>query len=88
MMPGMGGFAAGADTEEMQRQLKRKEAIVLSMTHRERRNPKILNGSRRSRIAGGAGLTVSEVNKFLKEFCGYGEDDEEAHGRRDGPESP
>jgi len=69
LMPGMGGLAAGADTADMERKLSHREAIVLSMTRRERANPKLLNGSRRGRIARGAGLEVSEVNKFLKEFA-------------------
>src|SRR6185436_2365016 len=46
--------------------LKRQEAIISSMTKKERKNPDILNGSRRKRIAAGAGTEVSEVNKLLK----------------------
>jgi signal recognition particle subunit SRP54 len=46
--------------------LKRQEAIIQSMTKKERAKPDILNGSRRKRIAGGAGVEVSEVNKLLK----------------------
>ena len=46
----------------------RIEAIICSMTQKERRNPKILNGSRRQRIAKGSGTTVQEVNKFMKSF--------------------
>lgn len=68
LMPGMGGMLKGADTGDIEVQLKRKEAIVHSMTIQERRKPRILNGSRRSRIAKGAGVSVSEVNRFLKEF--------------------
>ena len=52
----------------MERDLKRKEAIVLSMTFQEREKPGVLNGSRRGRIAKGAGVQVAEVNRFLKEF--------------------
>jgi signal recognition particle subunit SRP54 len=48
--------------------LKRIEAIVLSMTPEERRHPKVLNGSRRKRIARGSGTTVQEVNRLLKQF--------------------
>ena len=44
------------------------EAIICSMTQKERRNPKILNGSRRQRIAAGSGTTVQDVNKFMKSF--------------------
>jgi signal recognition particle subunit SRP54 len=48
--------------------LDRAEAIVNSMTPTERRNPKIINGSRRARIAGGSGVTVSEVNSLVTKF--------------------
>jgi signal recognition particle subunit SRP54 len=48
--------------------LKRIEAIVLSMTPEERRHPKVLNGSRRKRIARGSGTTIQEVNRLLKQF--------------------
>ena len=48
--------------------LARQEAIILSMTPNERKNPKIFNGSRRRRIASGAGTTVQEVNRLLKQF--------------------
>lgn len=68
MMPGMGGMLKDADPAVMERELKRKEAIVLAMTLQEREKPGVLNGSRRSRIAKGAGVQVSEVNRFLKEF--------------------
>ena len=44
------------------------EAIICSMTKKERRNPKLLNGSRRQRIAKGSGTQVSDVNKFMKSF--------------------
>ena len=46
----------------------RIEAIICSMTKEERRNPKILNGSRRLRIAKGSGTTVEQINKFMKSF--------------------
>ena len=46
----------------------RIEAIICSMTQQERRNPKILNGSRRLRIAKGSGTTVEQINKFMKSF--------------------
>ncbi len=68
MVPGMGEVAANMDSAEMERLMRRKEAIVLSMTKGERANPRLLNGSRRSRIARGAGIGVPEVNRFLKEF--------------------
>ena len=48
--------------------ISRQEAIILSMTLAERRNPKILNGSRRRRIASGSGTSVQDVNRLLKQF--------------------
>ncbi|MBN1282704.1 MAG: signal recognition particle protein [Proteobacteria bacterium] len=68
MMPGMAGIARGMDSAQMEGAMRRKEAIVLSMTAAERANPRILNGSRRKRIAQGSGQKVQEVNRFLKEF--------------------
>lgn len=65
MIPGMPKTEVG-DTQE--RQLKQSEAIILSMTKQERRNPKILNGSRRLRIANGAGVKVKDINQLLKQF--------------------
>ena len=50
--------------------IKQAEAIVLSMTQAERRNPRILNGSRRKRIARGSGTSVADVNRLLKQFGG------------------
>jgi signal recognition particle subunit SRP54 len=63
MIPGLGKQLQGVDVDD--RQLGRVEAIVLSMTAEERRNPEIIKGSRRARIAGGSGTTVQEVNKLL-----------------------
>ncbi len=65
MIPGMSGMElpAGAD-----KQMARTEAIIKSMTKQERRKPEILNGSRRQRIAGGAGVKLVEVNQLLKQF--------------------
>jgi signal recognition particle subunit SRP54 len=68
LMPGMGGMLKKLDSVDMDRELRRKEAIVSSMTRQERKKPKILNGSRRSRIATGAGVKVADVNRFMKEF--------------------
>ena len=48
--------------------VSRQEAIIRSMTAQERRNPKVLNGSRRRRIAAGSGTSVQEVNRLLKQF--------------------
>jgi signal recognition particle subunit SRP54 len=65
MMPGMSGVQIpdGADL-----QMARTEAIIKSMTRQERRKPEILNGSRRQRIANGAGVKIMEVNQLLKSF--------------------
>ena len=69
MMPGMGALAKQMpDQATAERQLKTVEAIISSMTKAERREPEILNGSRRKRIANGSGVTVSEVNALLKQF--------------------
>ena len=68
MVPGMGGMKLDLKPEEMERELRWKEAIVFSMTRQERSNPRILNGSRRKRIAAGAGRSVADVNRFIKEF--------------------
>ena len=68
MLPGMG--IKGADLESMidEKQMARMEAIVLSMTPQERRNPKLLNPKRKFRIAKGAGVDISVVNRFIKQF--------------------
>ncbi len=68
MLPGMGKISDKIDPKEMERELKRKEAIINSMTLQERKYTKLLNGSRRLRIAKGSGTQVSEVNRLLKEF--------------------
>lgn len=65
MLPGMGGMEVG-DKEETQ--MKRTEAIILSMTVKERRKPQLINGSRRMRIAKGSGTEVRDVNALLKQF--------------------
>jgi len=69
MMPGMMGGKMG-DIESMidEKQLARMEAIVLSMTPKERQNPKLLNPSRKHRIARGAGVDIAVVNRFIKQF--------------------
>jgi signal recognition particle subunit SRP54 len=64
MIPGIGSQVKDMDIDE--RQLARVEAIVLSMTPRERRLPHIIDGSRRKRIAAGSGATIQEVNKLLQ----------------------
>jgi signal recognition particle subunit SRP54 len=64
MIPGMGKQLQGVDVDE--RQLSRVEAMVLSMTAEERRNPEIIKGSRRARIAAGSGTSVQQVNQLLQ----------------------
>ncbi len=68
MLPGMG--VKSSDLEGMidEKQLKQMEAIVLSMTKEERRNPKLLNPRRKHRIAKGAGVDIAVVNRFIKQF--------------------
>jgi signal recognition particle subunit SRP54 len=63
MIPGMGKQLQGLDVNEQE--LKRVEAIVLSMTPQERRMPHLIDGSRRKRIAAGSGTTIQQVNKLL-----------------------
>lgn len=68
MLPGMGIKGADIDSDASEKQLKQSEAIVLSMTKEERRNPKLLNPQRKHRIARGAGVDVAAVNRFVKQF--------------------
>ncbi len=68
MMPGMGDIRKQISPEETDQQMKRIEAMISSMTVRERRNPKVLNGSRKRRIAAGSGTSVQEINELLKQF--------------------
>lgn len=65
MMPGMNNLQVG-DKEE--KKLSHTEALIQSMTIQERRNPNILNGSRRTRISRGAGLAVKDLNALIKQF--------------------
>lgn len=65
MIPGMNQLK---DVKVDDKEFVKIEAIICSMTKKERRNPKILNGSRRLRIAKGSGTTVQDVNKFMKSF--------------------
>jgi signal recognition particle subunit SRP54 len=58
-----------APTEQGDRELRRQVAIINSMTHRERRRPDIIDGSRRRRIAAGSGTQVQDVNRLLKQFA-------------------
>jgi signal recognition particle subunit SRP54 len=68
MIPGLGSVKQLAENKPDERQLNRVEAIISSMTPAERRDERILNGSRRKRIAKGSGTTVEEVNRLLKQF--------------------
>ena len=70
MMPGLGGAAKmpDIDTDEAEKSMKRIEAIIHSMTPKERTNPNLLNPSRKNRIAKGAGVDVAEVNRLVKQF--------------------
>ncbi|GAA5342627.1 MAG: signal recognition particle protein [Anaerolineaceae bacterium] len=69
MLPGQySAVARNVDHREVENQLTTVEAIINSMTMQERRNPKILNASRRRRIAAGSGKTVQDVNRLMKQF--------------------
>ncbi len=68
MLPGMGGMAKEAQEAVDRGDLRRIEAIIRSMTPDERRDPGILNGSRRRRIAAGAGAGLTDVNRLVKQF--------------------
>lgn len=67
MMPGIGGKLP-KDVSIDDKQLAMPEAIIRSMTPKERRNPSIINASRKVRIANGAGVRVQDVNALLKQF--------------------
>jgi len=66
MLPGMGNKMNNFNVDE--NQLKKVEAIIKSMTFKERINPEIINGSRRQRVAKGSGTTIQDVNQLLKQF--------------------
>jgi signal recognition particle subunit SRP54 len=68
MLPGAGSLK-GVDTDRGERELRRTIAIVDSMTPQERREPSVINGSRRKRIARGSGSSVEDVNRLLKQFA-------------------
>jgi signal recognition particle subunit SRP54 len=68
MIPGAGSLR-GIDVDRGERELRRTIAIVDSMTPQERRDPSVINGSRRKRIAGGSGSSVEDVNRLLKQFA-------------------
>ena len=69
MLPGIGKLKKQLGEANIDESIvKRQEAIISSMTKSERRNPKLLNGSRRRRIAGGSGTSVQEINRLLKQY--------------------
>ncbi len=68
MIPGMGGLAKQAQDSVDKGDLKRVEAIIRAMTPTERRDPNVLNASRRKRIATGSGTTLTDVNRLVKQF--------------------
>ncbi len=69
MMPGLSNAQKqGIDIEKSEKEFKQMEAIIQSMTKEERENPKLLNASRRKRIAAGAGQTVNKVNNLIKKY--------------------
>ena len=68
MMPGMGSQLKGLEDAIDEKKMAQIEAIILSMTPKERTNPEILNPSRKHRIARGAGVDIAEVNRLVKQF--------------------
>jgi signal recognition particle subunit SRP54 len=68
MIPGMGNLAKDLPADATEKGLKTTEAIIYSMTREERRTPKIINASRRRRIARGSGTSVQQVNQLLRQF--------------------
>ncbi len=69
MMPGLGGMKMPEiDEAQAEKGMKRTESIIYSMTPEERRNPSLLNPSRKKRIADGAGVDIAEVNRLVKQF--------------------
>jgi signal recognition particle subunit SRP54 len=88
MIPGMGSAKMQIDEQDAEKQLSRTEAIIHSMTPRERRNPDVLNGSRKRRIATGSGTTVYEVNQLVKQFKDMQKMMKQLGGRRGIPGLP
>ncbi|NLG28721.1 MAG: signal recognition particle protein, partial [Chloroflexi bacterium] len=68
MLPGMGQITKQVSQHEMDASLKVTQAIISSMTREERRNPKVIDGSRKRRIARGSGTEVYQVNQLLRQF--------------------
>ena len=80
MLPGFGKYANQVDDNE----LIRIESMIYSMTEEERRNPRVLNASRRIRIANGSGTSVQEINKFIKAFESTRDIMKKVKSRKDG----
>jgi len=70
MLPKVGPLRGLQNQQVDEGQLKRVEAIINSMTPGERRNPTVLNGSRKKRVARGSGTSVQEINQLLKQYMG------------------
>ena len=69
MLPGeFGKISQSIDPAEAEKRVKTTQAIIYSMTPAERKNPKILNASRRKRIAAGSGTEVYEINQLIKQY--------------------
>ena len=68
MLPGVGGKISDDDVEKSEKEFKQMEAIIQSMTPAERKDPSILNASRRKRIAAGCGQPVSKINSLIKKY--------------------
>ena len=68
MLPGMNKAMQGIDLEDSEKKMKQVKSIIHSMTFKERANPKLMNPSRKKRIAQGAGVDIAEVNKLVKQF--------------------
>lgn len=69
MIPGLSRLKGAPEMDQQERELRRMEAIIDSMTLRERRNPDLLDASRRRRIALGSGTTVADVNRLVRQFA-------------------
>ena len=68
LLPGMNKAMQGIDLEDSEKKMKQVKSIIQSMTFKERANPKLMNPSRKQRIAQGAGVDIAEVNKLVKQF--------------------
>jgi len=68
MLPGFSNISSQMSDDESEKQIRKMEAIISSMTPAERHNPDIINGSRRQRISKGSGTTRHDINQLLKQF--------------------